>query len=564
MITKKIMMIITLIMFLLGTTTISVITTGDDQEPSLDEGLAEWTFMVYLAADNNLEGAGVEDVNEMETVGSNDKLNYIVQFDRAEGYDESNDDWKGTKRYRIEKDSEPSTITSPVLEDMGEMNMGDPDNLIDFVLWAYENYPARRYFLDLWNHGGAFWGVCWDDGSEPHDFLSMEDLTYALSTIRKEIGHNLDIIGFDACLMAQLGVMYQIKDFADYSVASGFVEPGDGWPYELIFSALDKNPSMSAQDLGSEIVNDYIDSYTDNNDDPSDSPVVSLALFDLSKINDLAQSVNRLAMILASDNTQHNIQVKGARSISECYAYPDVPGPFKVSSYTLFDVMDLMEQLDKLVPLSQELNSALRIVKEKTQNAIIDVRTDSYHPRAYGLSIYLPNNIDVQYSEEFDTLDFAKEGFWDDYIGYFTDLTSNAQNTPPTITIDLKPGERIENNQQTFIVTGSAVDLNEKPSVFARLDDGAWVEALTNDEGDMVKWDFPIDLSKIQGTNHTVSVKGSNSKGGETAIITRDFMVLNPGASNKEPKSGLNWWILGLIVVLFIIVIAVVYNKKKK
>ena len=62
---------------------------------------ASWTIMVYLDGDNNLEDAAIDDVNEMEMIGSSDEVNIIVQFDRIDSYDETNGDWKDTRRFRI-------------------------------------------------------------------------------------------------------------------------------------------------------------------------------------------------------------------------------------------------------------------------------------------------------------------------------------------------------------------------------------------------------------------------------------------------------------------------------
>jgi predicted RNA-binding protein with PIN domain len=56
---------------------------------------AEWTWLVYMAGDNNLEGAGREDLDEMKNVGSTAQVNILVQFDTEENK---------TTRYRIEKD----------------------------------------------------------------------------------------------------------------------------------------------------------------------------------------------------------------------------------------------------------------------------------------------------------------------------------------------------------------------------------------------------------------------------------------------------------------------------
>ncbi len=519
--------------------------------------------MVYMAADNNLEGAGVEDINEMEKIGSNPELNYIVQVDRAEGYDTSNGDWEGAKRYRAEKDDDANTIGSPELEDMGEINMGDPKVLTDFIIWAYENYPAKRYFLDLWNHGGAFWGICWDDSEGSGDPITMLELKDALAAATDHMGRNFDLIGFDACLMAQLAVLYQIKDFTSHSVASGFVEPGDGWPYERIFAALEKDPQMSTEELGSEIVNDYIDSYTDNSEDPSDSPVVSMALFDLTKIVDLTQEINRFAMQLSTTNTMHNLQVKTARGTAECYAYPDIPGPFKISSYTLFDVLDMVDKLESIVLADSELIASAGKVKELVREMTVDARADQYHPRANGLSIYFPNEIDVKYDPLYGELDFAIESYWDDYLGLFHQPLTDVDNTPPSLTVDLRRGQVIDRSNSTFMITGSAFDLQDSPEVLVSIDDGEWQSAVMVEEGDRMAWYLEWDVGSAEGVNHTVLVKATDGSE-ESGTIVRQVRLEEEPPKDGKVDPAFPWGIVIFIIVAVVLIGTGAYLFKKR
>jgi hypothetical protein len=117
---------------------------------------AKWTFMVYLDADNDLESFGIKDFNEMEKIGSSAEVNIIVQIDRIAGYDNTNGNWTGTKRYRVTQDANTSQISSAVIQDMGEVNMGDPATLTAFITWATTSYPAEHYALVLWDHGGGW------------------------------------------------------------------------------------------------------------------------------------------------------------------------------------------------------------------------------------------------------------------------------------------------------------------------------------------------------------------------------------------------------------------------
>lgn len=537
---------------------------GGEKDADQTGGIAEWTFMVYMAADNNLEGAGIEDLNEMETVGSSEDLNFIVQVDRAEGYDTSNGDWEGAKRYRVEKDDDNGIVNSPELEDMGEINMGNPDTLVEFIIWAFDNYPAKHYFLDLWDHGGAFWGVCWDDSEGDGDPITMLELKSALATSAKHMGRNFDIIGFDACLMAQLAILYQIKDFSDYGVASGFVEPGDGWPYERIFSALDKKPEMTPEELGREIVNDYMDSYTDKSDDPDDSPVVSMALFDLSKIEKLTQQINRFSMLLATKNMLHNIQVKAARAIAECYAYPDVPGPFKISRYTLFDLVDFVDKVDGLVFADSELTAAAGKVKSLASEMIVDARADPYHWDANGLSIYFPNEIDAKYDPLYSELDFAIESYWDEYLLLFPDPFTNVENTPPSLTIDVKQGANIDPGNGTYLITGTVFDLQDTPIVDIQFDGGDWLEAIIVPANEGMGWYFEWDVGGIEANNCTISVMARDGAGGESGVITREVSIGKGMLTGGARSSSFPWGTVVLVVVVLALVGAGVYLFTKK
>ena len=104
--------------------------------------------MVYLAGDNNLDAAGVDDLLEMKAVGSTADVNIVAQFDRQ---------GKGlqTRRFYLRKGD---NLDADVVAELGETNTGDPAVLTDFATWAITTYPAQRYMLVIWNHGSG-----WDD-----------------------------------------------------------------------------------------------------------------------------------------------------------------------------------------------------------------------------------------------------------------------------------------------------------------------------------------------------------------------------------------------------------------
>ena len=90
---------------------------------------AKWTFMVYMAGDNNLSEAGDVDLEEMRQVGSTSDVNVLVEFDNAGNL--------GTKRYHVQRQGHNETV-----ETLGETDCGDPKVLNNFISWAVEKYPA--------------------------------------------------------------------------------------------------------------------------------------------------------------------------------------------------------------------------------------------------------------------------------------------------------------------------------------------------------------------------------------------------------------------------------------
>ncbi len=119
---------------------------------------ADWTVLVYMSADNDLERYFAGDLNEMERVGSTEAINVVVQVDRAEGFDAREGDWTEARRLFVRRDASIFTLSSEVVAALGEVNMGDAATLQDFVTWAIQTYPARRYALIFWNHGAGWQG----------------------------------------------------------------------------------------------------------------------------------------------------------------------------------------------------------------------------------------------------------------------------------------------------------------------------------------------------------------------------------------------------------------------
>jgi len=380
---------------------LSITLTGCFTNPS-GHSIPEWTVMIYLDADNNLESAGMNDINEMEMVGSSSKVNIVVQADRIPNYDNSNDNWTTTRRYYIMQDNDPFLINSQ-FNDLGEFNMGDPQTLVDFASWAVTEYPAEKYLLVIWNHGGGFRspayskGIAQDDTSGK-DIITMSDLEDALSAISVQMGKSIDIVGMDACSMAMIEVAYQIKDYADILITSEELEPGDGWPYDTILAQLAANPTMSPTQLAIDIVDKYIYSYPSNE--------VTQSAVDLSYMGDLAGQLSSMADSIRSDTLTSKDAYLNAAYSSQHY-----------SDY-YHDFIDLYDFCSKVYYYSNsfEVKAIALIVQQNLLNSVInsDYNGGSISDTK-GLSIYFPLYKEYD-SENYDDTNFARDTFWDEML----------------------------------------------------------------------------------------------------------------------------------------------------
>jgi hypothetical protein len=291
---------------------VTTVTTGQENAKTglalidnNDSILSRWTFMVYTDADNNLEDTAISNFREMAKVGSNYLVNVVVQFDRIPGGNASYDNWTDCRRFLVTEGLTPAD--GHEIMNIGEVNMGDPATLVDFVKWSVSNYPAEKYALIVFNHGGGWKGICLDETSD-NDNLNLADMRSALSDISELIGRPLDLIGFDACLMGTTEVAYEVHEYASVMVASEQPEPLSGWPYDAILTQLIATSDINAAELATIIVDSCSLSYAD------DSLQYEMTAIELNKIDVLVNSLNDLAQALIVYNGTDTQTVKNFAS----------------------------------------------------------------------------------------------------------------------------------------------------------------------------------------------------------------------------------------------------------
>ena len=251
-----------------------------------------WTVMTYMIADTNLEFFQMEDMAEQEAVGSRPGFNLIAYVDRSADYSSEPvigiPDWSGAKVIEVKRAG-----GSEVLSDEGDVNTGDPAVLAEFVARTIKAYPAAHYALILNDHGSSWPGVG-ADGSADNDQLTLAELHQGIADGLDGGGlDKLDLIGFDACLMATYETASTLQDVADRMLASQELEPGYGWNYTALETAA---RGGDVDELSASIITAFGEQSTEEGE-----AQVTLSETDLTKMAAVDTAVDEFSQALMGD-----------------------------------------------------------------------------------------------------------------------------------------------------------------------------------------------------------------------------------------------------------------------
>lgn len=422
--------------------------------------VAQWTVLVYLDADNNLDVDGLTTFAELATVPDSHEVNVVVQYDRPPTAHESDESWSETLRFKMAYGLEP--LRGKAIESEGELDMGDPATLADFIDWGVQHYPARHYALVIWDHGGGYRmmvrgmdgesasvhagvdcdplhgeaserstamsplkSISWDDTSQ--DQLYNQEVQSAILAAR--LASPLDVLGFDACLMSMVETGYEFRKEARVMVASEELVPGLGWPYHLWVKALVQRPDMTPAELGKVIVASYADFYRNPQ---YHSPWNTLSVTDLSQAAVLAGKVSTLAN--ACIHSMHTQRPVFTATRAACKEY----GVSKETQEAPFYHVDLgrWSELVSQKATDPVVRQAAREVVSGIAQAVLadsvgDCNGGDFGSR--GLAIYFPSTADAYRTdkraengyEKSNTkfpVDFVVESTWSDFLHAYLGL----------------------------------------------------------------------------------------------------------------------------------------------
>ncbi|MBB2720279.1 clostripain-related cysteine peptidase [Rhizobium sophoriradicis] len=344
--------------------------------------------MVYVVADNNLDGYAPLDFEEISRVGSDANINVVAQIDRAG----DSEGWTNTRRFLIRPGDK---IDASPLENLGEQNMGDPETLKDFVNWGAQNFPADRTALIIWNHGSGWRNAQVNNApGGGHKYVASDDsdgdALYNSEVVDalRATGENIDLIGFDACLMSTIETWYGLANLAAVGVGSQDLEPGTGWFYDRFLSNLKKDPAASPEQLARWIVSSYKEGYEELGEITQVAESYTLAAIDLKEVKKLSTTLSEISPKLLADFND----VDAVRDGLTPFHIPDSDWPHLVDVKKLFDELHGMNPQREYKSISKALDNVV----------FASVRSeDRVDQGSAGISIYFPRTMEWYQADPF-------------------------------------------------------------------------------------------------------------------------------------------------------------------
>ncbi|MCR4849866.1 MAG: peptidase C11 [Lachnospiraceae bacterium] len=323
------------------------------------------TIMVYMCGTDleSKHAMASKDMQEMLAANVGDKINLIIYTGGCKKWQNSIVSSSVNQIYQI-RNGQLSCLN----DNAGKGVMTDSNNLSDFIKWTASRFPADRYDLILWDHGGgSTTGYGYDEKNAMSGAMSLAGIDKAL----KSGGVQFDFVGFDACLMATVETALVVSNYSDYMIASEETEPGIGWYYTKWLNDLNNNTSIPTIELGKSI----IDSFTDACQSSAQGQKTTLSITDLCE---LRATVPRELAAFSAD-TSDMIKNKQYAVVSDARG--------NTREFATSSKIDQVDLVDFATRVGTEEGKAL---SEALLGCVKYNRTGSSMTNAYGLSIYFP------------------------------------------------------------------------------------------------------------------------------------------------------------------------------
>ena len=382
------------------------------QTVTVGTGAKTATIMIYMNG-SDLEtkaGEATRDISEMLSSGVGENVNVIIQTMGTKKWHDYGISSQTAQTYRI-KNGELLLLR----DELGQLSCTAADTLSEFIGYCKEEFPADRYMLVLWDHGGGpVYGFGYDEWQPEEEGLTIAEMAEAFSE-NKDI--HFDIIGMDCCIMANMETCYVLAPYCKYALLSEDFESELGWSYTGWMKRFEEAPGLPTPLLGKYIVDDII---KDNENSPEgDSACVSL--FNVSTSKRLFEAwekyayKNEAALLNMNYSRRHMSKGRAAHSFWDLWSTDE--SNVTLSDYYITDMLALIESVDKDSDEAKTLMSALKA-------AVAYYGHTSDKNELTGLAVSLPYG-DPWFYKQLKNV-YQDLGFGDEYLDWLKGFTAGS------------------------------------------------------------------------------------------------------------------------------------------
>jgi Clostripain family len=230
------------------------------------EDLKDWTIMIYLAGDNDLNQDTIDAIKGLKSNNSNPlsltskKIALLAYYDPSTiSYPTLYCDF--THKHSVNANGDSSVTIETYQTTFGSsLENGEESNeesIYRFVKWCVETqgHKAKNYALILSGHGYGFQKDTFLRDSNPGTFMTPKGLADKLKRINRWILNEDDkndkkfsIIGLDSCVMSTIEFANQLSGVGETLIASQGLIPSTGWNYKHIVQQInDQQEKIEAQ-----------------------------------------------------------------------------------------------------------------------------------------------------------------------------------------------------------------------------------------------------------------------------------------------------------------------------
>ncbi len=332
--------------------------------------ISEKTVLVYLAANNNLANEALANLAQMEESLINKDGNLLVYIKTPN---------QNPILYKIDPYSKDITNKKKIIKKYDNHNTSDPNVLKQVITDVQTAYPAKQNGLVLWSHATG-WIPEGVNAIKLKSFGEDNNVQMDIKDLKNAIPTKLNYILFDACSMASIEVLYELKDKAEFFIVSPAEVIAQGMPYRNITDKLLHFDKKSYIDIAQEYFNYY-------NAQAGLYRSATISVIDAAKLQLIAEETNIILNSFSSIYPDYN-RTTLQRMDFDRYGNPLIA----------FDMLDFYEQ--NFTPIQ------IQNLKLKISDAVIyKANTPSFNGyrilKNSGLTCYVPTDKNEGYIHDY-------------------------------------------------------------------------------------------------------------------------------------------------------------------